>query len=115
MLAIGKLLGAYVLPGLSRSFEQWLIRVQGAAPVQPDPYAIWPLNVEQPLWHSLLWTAPHSASTFQTLTGLGAALLVLGLACLRPEADRCRAGAFRGSRTRGVDDVRGTVRRDLGS
>lgn len=94
MLAIGKLLGAYVLPGLSRSFEQWLIRVQGAAPVQPDPYAIWPLNVEQPLWHSLLWTAPHSASTFQTLTGLGAALLVLGLACLVPKRTAVVLGPF---------------------
>ncbi|MFB5759202.1 DUF418 domain-containing protein [Paenibacillus medicaginis] len=84
MLAVGKGLGTFVLPGLSRSFEEWLAGVQGAV-AQPDQYAIWPLNTEPPLWHMLLWTAPHSASTFQTLTGLGVAFLVLGLACLVPK------------------------------
>jgi uncharacterized membrane protein YeiB len=34
------------------------------------------------MWHMLFWSAPHSASTFQTLTGLGVSLLVLGLSCL---------------------------------
>ncbi|WP_311772730.1 DUF418 domain-containing protein [Cohnella xylanilytica] len=85
MLAAGKALGAFVLPGLSRSFEGWLVRVQSFPSVQPDPYAIWPYNVNPPLWNSLLWTAPHSASTFQTMTGLGFALLVLGLVCLVPK------------------------------
>ncbi|MFB6365584.1 DUF418 domain-containing protein [Paenibacillus elgii] len=85
MFLIGRMLGAFVLPGLSRSFEEWLIKVLGTVGAQPpDPYAIWPLNTEPPLWNSLLWTAPHSASTFQTLTGMGAAFLVLGLACLVP-------------------------------
>lgn len=81
MLAVGKAFEAFVLPGMSRTFEEWLVRVQGVV-VQPDPYAIWPLNVEPPLWHSLLWTAPHSASTFQTMIGIGAASLALGLICL---------------------------------
>jgi uncharacterized membrane protein YeiB len=84
MLAIGKALGASVLPGLNRSFEEWVASVQGAA-AQPDQYAIWPLNTESPMWHMLLWTAPHSASTFQTLTGLGFSFLVLGLICLIPK------------------------------
>ena len=43
MLIIGKTLGAYVLPGLSRSFESWLVSVQGTA-AMPDLYAIWPLT-----------------------------------------------------------------------
>ncbi|AVF23031.1 DUF418 domain-containing protein [Paenibacillus larvae] len=85
MLVFGKVLGAFVLPGLSRSFEAWLISVQGTVVAQPDPYAIWPLNVETPLWNMLLWTSPHSASTFQTLIGLGVAFLVLGLVCLVPK------------------------------
>uniref|UniRef100_UPI00403E59E1 DUF418 domain-containing protein n=1 Tax=Paenibacillus sp. FSL W8-0194 TaxID=2921711 RepID=UPI00403E59E1 len=84
MLIIGKTLGAYVLPGLSRSFESWLVSVQGTA-AMPDLYAIWPLNTEQPMWHMLLWTTPHSASTFQTLTGLGYALLVVGILFFVPK------------------------------
>lgn len=84
MLTVGKALGAFVLPGLNRSFEEWIVSVQGTA-AQPDQFAIWPLNTEPPLWHMLLWTAPHSASTFQTLTGLGFSLLVLGLVCLIPK------------------------------
>ncbi|MCY8087582.1 TGS domain-containing protein [Bacillus sonorensis] len=85
MLAVSKVLGAFVLPGLSRSFEEWLVGVQGTAAAQPDQYAIWPFNVEPPLWHNLLSIAPHSASTFQTLLGLGAAFLTLGLVCLVPK------------------------------
>jgi uncharacterized membrane protein YeiB len=85
MLVTGKLLGAYVLPGFYRSFEAWLVSVQGIVETQPDPYATWPLNVNPPLWHMLLGTAPHSASTFQTLIGLGAAILVLGIVFLVPK------------------------------
>ncbi|OAJ76141.1 hypothetical protein AYJ08_19875 [Brevibacillus sp. SKDU10] len=85
MLVVGKVLDAFVLPVLRPSFEAWLISVQGAVGVQPDPNAIWPLNMEPPLWNMLLWTSPHSASTFQTLIGLGVAFLVLGLVCLVPK------------------------------
>ncbi|MFB0830676.1 DUF418 domain-containing protein [Brevibacillus laterosporus] len=85
MLVVGKGLGAFVLPGLRPSFEAWLIGVQGTVSNQPDPNAIWPLNAEPPLWNMLLWTSPHSASTFQTLIGLGGAFLVLGLVCLVPK------------------------------
>ncbi|MCR8984647.1 DUF418 domain-containing protein [Brevibacillus laterosporus] len=85
MLVVGKGLGAFVLPGLIPSFEAWLIGVQGAVGVQPDPNAIWPLNMEPPLWNMLLWPYPHSASTFQTLIGLGIAFLVLGLVFLVPK------------------------------
>ncbi|AKF96002.1 DUF418 domain-containing protein [Brevibacillus laterosporus] len=85
MLVVGKGLGAFVLPGLRPSFEAWLIGVQGAVGVQPDPNAIWPLNMEPPLWNMLLWPYPHSASTFQTLIGLGIAFLVLGLVFLVPK------------------------------
>ncbi|MGG4217835.1 DUF418 domain-containing protein [Paenibacillus jamilae] len=81
MLVIGKALAAFILPNWRLHFEQWLISVLGTAPVQPDEYAIWPLNTETPMWQLLLGTAPHSASTFQTLIGLGISLLVLGLAC----------------------------------
>lgn len=77
-----KLLAANVLPGLYQSFMEWLISIPGMANAQPDPYAIWPNNVYPPLWHMLFVAAPHTASTFQTLTGLGFAFLVLGLACL---------------------------------
>ncbi|ATH94802.1 TGS domain-containing protein [Bacillus glycinifermentans] len=85
MLIVSKVLGTFVLPGLSRSFEEWLVSVQGTAAAEPDQYAIWPHNVEPPVWHNLLAIAPHSASTFQTLLGLGAAFLVLGLVCLVPQ------------------------------
>jgi uncharacterized membrane protein YeiB len=85
ILTFCKLLAIFVLPDLSRSFEKWLISVQGIATDQPDPNLIWPFNMETPMWHTLLWTAPHSASTFQTLTGIGAALFVLGLVCLVPK------------------------------
>lgn len=88
MLAVGKMLSTFVLPGLRRSFEAWLIGNQGtvsALPILPDPNAIWPLNTDPPLWNMLLWTSPHSASTFQTLIGLGVAFLVLGLVCLVPK------------------------------
>lgn len=73
MLIVSKLLGVFVLPWLSRSFEEWLVSVQGTAGAEPDQYAIWPHNVAPPLWHNLLSIAPHSASTFQTMLGLGAA------------------------------------------
>ncbi|MCM3208619.1 TGS domain-containing protein [Bacillus licheniformis] len=82
MLIVSKLLGVFVLPWLSRSFEEWLVSVQGTAGAEPDQYAIWPHNVAPPLWHNLLSIAPHSASTFQTMLGLGVAFLVLGLVCL---------------------------------
>ncbi|MFP3381495.1 DUF418 domain-containing protein, partial [Bacillus sp. SIMBA_069] len=36
-------------------------------------------------WQMLLSAAPHTASTFQTLIGLGLALLVLGLVYLVPK------------------------------
>ncbi|AIG27295.1 DUF418 domain-containing protein [Brevibacillus laterosporus] len=85
MLVVGKGLGAFVLPGLRPSFEAWLIGVQSTVSNQPDPNAIWPLNAEPPLWNMLLWTSPHSASTFQTLIGLGGAFLVLGLVFLVPK------------------------------
>ncbi|MGR6127701.1 DUF418 domain-containing protein [Paenibacillus sp. SER-28] len=83
MLVIGKALAAFVLPNWRVHFEQWLISVQGVAPMQPpDEYAIWPLNTELPMWHMLLQSAPHTASTFQTMIGLGISFLVLGVACL---------------------------------
>ncbi|MGG0663188.1 DUF418 domain-containing protein [Viridibacillus arvi] len=81
MLIISIMLSKFVLPDLSQSFEKWLISVLGISSVELDSYAIWPHNVESPMWHSLLWTSPHSASTFQTLMGLGAAFLALGLVC----------------------------------
>ncbi|KJK29097.1 DUF418 domain-containing protein [Paenibacillus sp. P2(2022)] len=82
MLVIGKVMAAFVLPNWNLHFEQWLISVQGAAPVQPDEYAIWPLNTESPMWQLLLGTAPHTASTFQTMIGLGISFLVMGVTCL---------------------------------
>lgn len=85
MLIIGKLLAIYVLPDLTTSFETWLVRVQASSPIPMDEYAIWPLNVTPPLmWHMLLQTAPHTASTFQTMIGVGIAFLVIGLAFLVP-------------------------------
>ncbi|MDA2385770.1 hypothetical protein PDN41_29570 [Bacillus cereus] len=85
ILIICKLLAIFVLPDLSRSFEGWLISFQGSVSTQPDPNLIWPSNAQPPMWHTLLWTNAHSASTFQTLTGLGAAFLVLGLVFLVPK------------------------------
>lgn len=85
MLAIGKLLATYVLPDLSTSFESWIMSVMDLNQTPPDEYAIWPNNVTPPqMWHLLLQTAPHTASTFQTLTGLGIAFIVLGLTFLIP-------------------------------
>lgn len=83
MLVIGKALAAFILPNWNLHFGQWLISVQGVVPVQPtDEYAIWPLNTETPMWQLLLGTAPHTASTFQTMIGLGISFLVMGVACL---------------------------------
>ncbi|SCA84774.1 threonyl-tRNA synthetase [Bacillus glycinifermentans] len=96
MLTVSKLLGAFVLPGLSRSFEEWLVSVQGTAVAEPDQYAIWPHNVTPPLWHNLLSIAPHSASTFLTMLGLGAAFLVLGLVCLVQQKTTAVLKAFAG-------------------
>lgn len=85
MLVIGKLLAAYVLPDLTTSFESWLVSKMDLNQAPPDEYAIWPHNVTPPeMWHLLLQTAPHTASTFQTLIGLGIAFLVLGLTFLIP-------------------------------
>ncbi|WP_235338356.1 DUF418 domain-containing protein [Paenibacillus wulumuqiensis] len=82
MLVIGKLLGAFVLPDWSVRWEQWLMSVINFSAAPPDQSAIWPLNTEIPLWHMLFATAPHTATTFQTLIGLGMAFIVLGLAIL---------------------------------
>ena len=87
MLVIGKLLAAYVLPDLTTSFESWLVSKMDLNQAPPDEYAIWPHNVTPPqMWHLLLQTAPHTASTFQTLIGLGIAFLVLGLTFLIPDS-----------------------------
>ncbi|MCG7378702.1 DUF418 domain-containing protein [Paenibacillus sp. ACRSA] len=86
MLTIGKLLAIYVLPDLTSSFESWLVSIMNLDQAPPDEYAIWPHNVTPPqMWHLLLQTAPHTASTFQTLIGLGIAFFVLGLVFLIPD------------------------------
>lgn len=82
LLVISKLFSNRVLPGLSHSFEKWFLDYTNIATTQPDPYAIWPHNVAQPLWQMLLISDPQSGSTFQLLIGLGASLLVLGLTCM---------------------------------
>lgn len=51
----------------------------------PDEYATWPLNTNFPIWHMLFNWAPRTASTFQTATGTGLAILVLGLCGLVAE------------------------------
>ncbi|MFJ5672473.1 DUF418 domain-containing protein [Bacillus safensis] len=79
-----KVMGTFFLPRWSHSFENWLVQVLGTSTTEADQYAIWPLNVEQPLWHTLLSIAPHSASTFQTMLGLGLSLIVLGIFFLIP-------------------------------
>ena len=66
LIAVNKILSGSVISSLNLTFEQWLVKVGGSY-VQPDPYAIWPLNVEPIMWHTLLWTSPHSASTFHPL------------------------------------------------
>ncbi|NGZ75135.1 DUF418 domain-containing protein [Saccharibacillus alkalitolerans] len=76
----GRIMAVHVLPGWSAAFEQWLVAAADPAHAQPpDEYATWPLNTNGPLWHMLFSWAPHSASTFQTATGTGLAVLVLGL------------------------------------
>lgn len=115
MLIVSKLLGVFVLPWLSRSFEEWLVSVQGTAGAEPDQYAIWPHNVAPPLWHNLLSIAPHSASTFQTMLGLGGCLSGSRNGMSRAAEDFCSAKAVRGSRTCSVDDVCGSVCCHMGS
>lgn len=82
MLVISKLFSNLVLPGLNQSFVDWLLKSTNMATTQPDQYAIWPFNVDPPQWHMLLTAAPQSGTIFQLLIGLGASLLVLGIACL---------------------------------
>lgn len=78
-LAAGMVLGRFVLPSVDTAFTTWYLDAFGAAPMDPpDQNLPWPLNTATPLWNALFWTAPHSASTFQTTTGLGVSSIVLG-------------------------------------
>lgn len=86
ILVFSSILDATILPVLNHSFEQWLVSKQANVTTNVDPYAIWPLNLEMPMmWHTLFWTVPHSASTFQTLLGLGISFLVLGIVGIVPK------------------------------
>lgn len=78
MMLLGMLCGSTFLPGISRDVETWQVATFGTGP-EPDRFAIWPMNTVSPNIGQLFWTAPHSASFFQTLTGLGLALLAFGL------------------------------------
>lgn len=69
---------ATFLPTWSTAVEAWQVRTFPAAGAAPDEYATWPHNVVAPNLGSLFVAAPHSATTFQTVLGIGAALAVLG-------------------------------------
>lgn len=78
-LAVGLAVGTWVLSAVQEPFERWLVSVQPVGAQGADEFAAWPMNTEQPLWLMLVSNAPHSASTVQTLAGIGFALVVLGL------------------------------------
>lgn len=77
-----KLIASFVLPGVCQSFETWLIQFPSITNPQADPYAIWPLNTQQPPWQTLFVAAPQCGSTFELLIGTGLSLIILGLMCL---------------------------------
>lgn len=77
---VGRIMAVQILPDWFSAFEQWLVVAADLTHAQPpDEYATWPLNTNFPMWHMLFSWAPHTASTFQTATGTGLAILVLGL------------------------------------
>jgi uncharacterized membrane protein YeiB len=77
-----KLIASFILPGLLQSFVTWLLQFPSIANPQVDPYAIWPLNTQQPPWQMLLVAAPQCGSAFELLIGTGLSLVILGLMCL---------------------------------
>lgn len=77
-----KLFAYFILPGVSRNFETWLLQFPGIANPQADPYAIWPLNTQPPLWQMLFVDAPQGGSAFELLIGMGLSLIILGVMCL---------------------------------
>lgn len=77
----GAVAGVSILPKLASATETWQATTFPAAGT-PDQYATWPNNATQPNFGQLFATAPHTASTFQTLTGLGVACLALGIIAL---------------------------------
>lgn len=77
-----KLIAVLILPGLRESFETWILKFSSISNPQIDPYAIWPLNTQPPLWHMLLADAPQGGSTFELLIGTGLSLVIFGCMCL---------------------------------
>lgn len=77
-----KLFSYFVLPGLSQSFEAWLLKVTDIANTQVDQYANWPLNTQMPPWQMLFEDTPQGGSVFELLIGTGLSLIILGLVCL---------------------------------
>ncbi|MBB4086937.1 hypothetical protein [Sphingomonas carotinifaciens] len=78
-----------VLPGFAKGFEAWLVTLMDTsmtpeaamAAEQMKQFAPWPNNTDPAPWQMLFASAPHTASTFQTLTGLSLSLAVVGI-CL---------------------------------
>lgn len=82
VLIPSKLFAYFVLPGISQSFEAWLIQVSNVAATQVDPYAIWPLNTQIPPWQMLFEDAPQGGSAFELIIGMGLSMIILGILCL---------------------------------
>ena len=77
-----KLFSVFWLPGLYRSFNNWLAQFADVLYAEPDPYAVWPLNTSAPPWQMLLIDSPQGGSAFELLIGTGGCLILLGILLL---------------------------------
>lgn len=82
LILIVKLLAIFVLPGISKAVEAWLLSQPSYSGGEINEYAPWPLNVQPLLWHMLFIVSPQNGSTFTLILGMGFALLILGFMCL---------------------------------
>lgn len=77
-----KLFSIFALPGIYKSFCNWLLQVYNTSPSIPDPYAVWPQNTLAPLWQMLFIDAPQGGSSFELLIGTGGSLILIATVLL---------------------------------
>lgn len=77
-----KFFSLFALPGIYKSFCDWLLQVYGTSPSIPDPYAVWPQNTLAPLWQMLFIDAPQGGSSFELLIGTGGSLILIATVLL---------------------------------
>ncbi|GIN78020.1 hypothetical protein J41TS8_30610 [Bacillus sp. J41TS8] len=115
MLIVSKVLGTFVLPGLSRSFEEWLVSVQGTAGAEPDQYCNLAAQRGAAAVAQSSFDRSAQCVNFSDDAGAWGCLSGAWIGMSRAAEDFCRVKAVRGSRTCSVDDVCSTVCCHMGS